>query len=497
MKSSYSEAERTAIKSAWEAYQSEFARARKTGLGTFVKDERYEDYKPHRLINARHDFYKALFGPVFHAVEEHVFKMPHFVKGRADKVAAIVEAMEQLLPIIVEGDDCLMADGKGGAIVSDYDAYESLFTHIWFALERLMFEELLGDSSAALEFLDVYYEVTGVRNVSVVRGKDGKKSLQIAVDAKRMSGEMTTSLGNCLANLLAQFYIYSNFICAGKIPTKEDYEKVGLRCKVEHHEDMSEAGFCGLRFDMQDRQAVKDPLPVLLKLGWSKAQYVSAGPAKLKILLELKALSLAHELPQCPILGVISRLNSPTKMTTQHLHVLRTGFNEFERSKFHGTIGEFSPTPRTRELFARLYGISVDTQIAVERQYAVTRDAACLVPLFQGKDRWAEVWDDYVAGAEGFYVPTLCADRFFQRYPVLLEVLARSWTEKHRHVRSSAVARHRLKRHAKRKLSVEDNKILETLGAYLAKVKAVGHHARHANARGAAPPKSASTAVSE
>lgn len=493
LKSSFSGAERTAILTAWDDYQSELSQPRHRGLGTFVKDERYEDFKPHRLINARCNFYKALFGPVFHEVEKHVFAAPHFVKGRADKVAAITEALTQDLPIIVEGDDCLIKF-LNGAVVSDFDAYESLFVQLWLVLEREIFSQLVGH----VGFLELYYLVTGVINECIVRGKGGRKPLRIRVRAKRMSGEVTTSIGNSLSNLLAQSWIYSNVVRCGRAPTADDYRRIGLRCKVEYFPDPSEAGFCGLRFDTESRQAVKDPRPVLLKLGWSKSQYVSAGPTKLRMLLELKAQSLAHELPHCPILGVVSRALAPAALTQQHLKLAEHALDAHERAKLrHGSVPPFAPTPKTRELFARLYDISVSKQLSIEAAFLACRDPTPLVELFHGCDRWAGVWDEYVATAEGFYVPTLSADSFFARYPSVLDLLGRSWVEKHRHIRSPAKTRHRITRHARRKLSVEDEKLLATLRGYAGGGHAVGHHARPANAFGAAPRKSRSVAVSE
>ena len=85
-----------------------------------------------------------------------------------------------------------------------------------------------------------------------------------------MSGEMDTSLGNALVNLICIMYVLhskgmsleemkiiiegdDSLFCTGdKDVTADDFKALGLSPKLESFDDPSDASFCGLIYDPRD-----------------------------------------------------------------------------------------------------------------------------------------------------------------------------------------------------------------------------------------------------
>lgn len=98
-----------------EIYKAWVAKDDENFIGSFLKDEQYKKFTHARTINARRDYYKALFGPVIHALEKCVFSHPSFVK-RVD-VRRRFEHLKRML------------DEPGTNVQwTDHTCYESVFT---------------------------------------------------------------------------------------------------------------------------------------------------------------------------------------------------------------------------------------------------------------------------------------------------------------------------------------------------------------------------------
>jgi hypothetical protein len=80
----------------------------------FVKDEGYDSFKHARGINSRTDEFKVRVGPIFKLIEKEVFKLPCFIKK-----VPLDRRAEYILDMMGE---------TGPFLVSDYTAFESLFT---------------------------------------------------------------------------------------------------------------------------------------------------------------------------------------------------------------------------------------------------------------------------------------------------------------------------------------------------------------------------------
>jgi len=370
----------------------------KTTCGAFCKDEFYDEMKPARSINARHDVWKIFFGPIVQSIEREVFKHPSFIKKVPYKLRPdyILEIMSSPLPIIVEGDDGLML-----CWASDYSAYESLFTvQLFRTCEYRLCHYMLGGGQFATWFCNILWDVCYGQNRN--RYSSG---LMIEVLAKRMSGEMITSLGNGATNLFVLSFLYEKYIKKGIEITSAHFERLGLRAKLEKHDDPSEASFCGMIFDPADRQMIRDPVPTLLKLGWSRLPYVYSSDKTMLKLLRLKALSLACENNACPVLSAVAkRLLDLTATVVKHDRHLYKYLARHEKDKMETNVSAGHDFPLigmgTRGLFEKKYGISIADQLRLEAMAAEMQlgpAPRAFLELLCPNDRFFDFWDHYVS----------------------------------------------------------------------------------------------------
>lgn len=395
--SQYSETDKEKLRKTWYLFSHEGYKTRMT-CGAFCKDEFYMEMKPARSINARHDLLKCMLGPLVQAIEKDVFMHPSFIKKipMNERPKYILAIMASILPIIVEGDDGLL---KGMA--SDYSAFESLFTlDLIRACERKLIVYMLGGGKVAQKFANIIDTVCYGTNRN--RYSSG---LKVSVEAKRMSGEMFTSLGNGITNLLVLVFLFNKYVSKGIKITPAHFEALGLRAKLEHHDDPSEASFCGMVFDPVDQQIIRDPRATLVKLGWSRMPYVQSSTKTLTKLLRLKALSLAYESESCPVLSAIARrLLFLTKPAVKYDSWLLKYCTRWEKEWMIDNEKKALTWPEigqgTRSLFAKLYGISVADQLAAER-IAETMELGpaplALLELLDLPLTLREFWDVYVS----------------------------------------------------------------------------------------------------
>jgi hypothetical protein len=211
------------------------------------------------------------------------------------------------------------------------------------------------------------------------------------VDATRMSGEMCTSLGNGFSNLMLMQFVCEEagcrevlgvvegddglFTMIGTPPTEEDFARMGLFIKMEVHDTISTASFCGIVFDPTDRINVTDPRKVLTNFGWAQRQYARARSSKLVALLRCKALSISFQYPGCPVVASLGRYGvrvTPHVSLRMRKYINRKGYyDSYTREKVlaamqAGNIPRREPPRNTRLLVEKLYGISIEIQISLE-----------------------------------------------------------------------------------------------------------------------------------
>jgi hypothetical protein len=339
-------------------------------IKSFIKDECYPEYKHARPINSRSDHFKVYSGPIFKAIEKVVYENPHFIKHVpvSDRPAYIKNKLYSV-----------------GAkyLATDYTSFEALFTReLMQSCEFVMYNYMTQFLPCNKEFMRHCETVLAGRNECNFRG------LKVTVDATRMSGEMCTSLGNGFSNLMfMEFMCYKLgskldgcvegddgiFSVVGEVPTKEDFEKLGLVIKLEVHDDLFSASFCGIVFDEHDCINVADPIRVLLTFGWTTFKYANARHATLMKLLKAKSLSYAHQYPGCPIIASLAAYGLRVTKNYELGKFLENNRNidSWHYRKLMSFIKKpvpvLFPTMRTRMLMQMKFGVSVEQQLFVEK----------------------------------------------------------------------------------------------------------------------------------
>lgn len=375
---------------------------------SFVKDEFYATFKHLRAINSRSDEFKCLVGPYFKLIEEEVYKLKEFIKHIpvADR------------PAYIRG----MLDVPGSTFMeTDYSAFESLFTEeIYDAVELQLYRYMTQYIDGGKEFADIVEEVLPGENVCKF------KWFRVHVRAKRMSGEMCTSLGNGFQNLMLMLFLAHENKCEdvvgvvegddglfgmrGQRPTAEQFLELGFVIKIAEHNDLTSASFCGLIFDPEDGYNVTDAMQEIVTFGWGSRRYLDARRKKKRILLRCKALSMAHQYPGCPLLGNFSHaILRSTRDVAKYVEsfVKRTPLlNQWDREQTLLAVRDerllkyVAPPPRTRMLYERKFGVVVEHQIIIERQLDEW-DGLSNLPRSHPTDLylhadWEEYWDNYV-----------------------------------------------------------------------------------------------------
>lgn len=155
----------------------------------------------------------------------------------------------------------------------DFTAFESLHPSVMNVIEGQLYDWAWGPTRARL-----YMKGLTGRNIMTNRNA----GLRATCDGRRMSGEMTTSLGNGFTNLVVLKYVIASkgghfqglvegddsvFVSDVEI-TAADFLPLGFQAKVECRESATLANFCGLTFG-DDRQIIKDPRKVFAGFAWS------------------------------------------------------------------------------------------------------------------------------------------------------------------------------------------------------------------------------------
>ncbi len=369
---------------------------------SFMKDETYPTYKHARAINSRHDYFKCRVGPIFKAIEKVVYKHPSFIKH--------VPVKDRAKYIF----DMLFVPGAK-YIATDYTAFESLFVkELMEACEFELYDYMTSKLPCHAEFMDLCYGVLAGSNECQF------KHFKTTVPATRMSGEMCTSLGNGFSNLMFMLFTLSENGCSdvegviegddglfrfrGPVPTEAQFARLGLMIKMEVHDRLETASFCGLVFDLEDKRVVTNPLEVAAAFGWTSRRYARSGNSTLKVLLRAKSLSLAYQYPGCPIIQSLAHYGLRMTRGIQVKRVLEGhGLNMWERDQLseavrHGhtwvEVGQ-----RTRLLVEELYGVTLEEQRRIESyldnlDQIVPLDLSPILHHFHSDV--VSYWNDYV-----------------------------------------------------------------------------------------------------
>jgi len=362
----------------WYGLNQQFGNIKKKHckVKAFCKDEFYPEIKHARGIYSRTDVFKCHVGPIFRLMEKEIFKHKAFIKkiAVADRPNYVRENLERV-------------GYKYGC--ADYTAFESHFRkEIMGSLEFVVYDYMLQYLPEGAKFMDIVRSCIGGQNVCEF------KSFTVLLNASRMSGEMNTSLGNGLSNLILLSYLFhklgiddvpvvvegddSLFAFLNLCPSKEDFERCGFTIKLETTDSVAAASFCGMIFDTETNINICDPRDALVTFGWAGKFYTRTNKKNLMKLLRCKALSYAHQYPGCPIVAALAKcaLRATRSYDVRSFVENTRGIDMWDREKYRHALSpvpDVEVTMGTRLLMEKTFAVPVQSQIEIEN-YLLTTD---------------------------------------------------------------------------------------------------------------------------
>lgn len=327
-------------------------------MKSFLKLEPYDLVKYARTINSRCDRFKVWAGPLAKAIEERVFALSYFIKHVPVKDRpAVISALK-----------------KSGLIYAEWDfsSFEKHFRRlimqtIEFELYRFMLPALTDED---INFL---LGVLGGRND--LHFRLGRATIQ----ARRLSGEMFTSLGNGFTNLMLVLFLaerkglHANgvvegddglFALDGELKV-EDWAELGFTVKeIHYYDDPGKAHFCGMIFS-DSQEIIRDPVRFFQKFGWTHSN-IHAGDKIMRGLLRAKALSVLYETPQCPIVAAAAWRALEVTRGCDPIFVEDGYHSSTQVPRDENVLPAFAPKSDTRALFCEKFGVDERTQIWAE-----------------------------------------------------------------------------------------------------------------------------------
>lgn len=339
----------------------------------FMKDEFYPGIKHGRGIYARVDEAKVIFGPIIKKIEEVVYKHPAFIKHVPveDRPKYIYERLF-----------------KPGFkyLATDYTSFEAhLSPKMFKQIEYFVYRSIVGKTNT-----NMYHVLRLMETVVSGRNIIKNKFFSGYIDARRMSGEMSTSLGNGLINYcLMRFACHIQNIETVGVVEGDDglfaidsccnfdpnvFATMGCMVKLDEHYSLETAGFCQNIFDINECRNVVDPIKILCNFGWCQTKYLKASDKTKMKLLRVKALSMLFQCAGCPIVHILaSRLLYLTRSYNVG-KIIDKSFSGFWERQLKSGIEAMNVTEKlnvpvsqaSRMLMADKFGVSIPSQLAIE-----------------------------------------------------------------------------------------------------------------------------------
>jgi hypothetical protein len=335
---------------------------------SFVKAEHYPTFKMCRVINGRIDFSKIIFGPLIKTVEKIIYKHPSFIKT--------IPLAER--PLYYQR----LVGGPGVFWATDHTSFESSFTMgLCISVEFEVYSWILNCYYAEL-ICKAFYTL----NVCVF------KFFKLKVSAKRMSGDMNTSLGNGITNLITILFLYHekygliliSIVIEGDDSlfrtdrhlalSAKDFATLGLVTKIEMYERLCIASFCGNIFDEDDLKNLVDPGKIFRRFGYADNKYFGCRKSKKMGLLRAYAFSIYYQYHGCPMVESLARyLIRVTRgyfAIMNSINIFKLSDNDVIPASEQRMFELFPPGEigiGSRCIIQSQFGFSYDQQISVEK----------------------------------------------------------------------------------------------------------------------------------
>lgn len=325
---------------------------------SFLKNECFDEPKEARTINSRHDRFKIWAGPYIKACEVEVYKLPEFIKHVPvpDRPSAI-----------------------NGLYKSGWYYYENDFKNFEGSILPILQRRV---ECVVLKYLLRRYPDAAAIIAETDTGKASlnfrSTGLKFELEGERLSGDVWTSLFNGLHNLLIVDFLShlkgatehirgfvegddGLFASQAKLEAS-DFARLGHLVEIQELRHPADGHFCGLTMS-KDQTLMKDPRRVMRTFGWTES-CIHAGHKVMDELLRAKAMSLAYEMPQCPIIGELAReaLRLTSGVTERRFN---DGYHDTP-ADYHGPTGIFNPSTIARQAFSDKFGVSPEAQLVCE-----------------------------------------------------------------------------------------------------------------------------------
>jgi hypothetical protein len=376
---------------------------------SFIKNEGYDSYKAPRPINSYSDRSKVLLGPVFHAIDQALYKaLPQFVKGMdVSQRPKLVQELFGLMRVMCTDATSMEAHHR--------EKYAE-FAHYWMtwiAQELPIIDQL----DEALRILILGTNVTEFKNVTM------------SIPERLMSGAMWTSSMNGAFNLVSLTYM----VLTSKYPDLSPEEladrfmevrclvegddgicehvdicpnlisRLGMKLKFEFHNDFSTASFCGIVVAAESMQNLRDPYKALAEFPVLDAKWAPAGKNKHKALIRAKALSYLHAHPACPVVTSLARfclrVTSGYNITSVLQHFDSYHIAEIRQAMAAGKIWEDPPieiSMASRITIEQVYGMPVEEQLRIENYLDAKTDYSPIEIDVSFPPLWQEAASTYI-----------------------------------------------------------------------------------------------------
>ena len=297
-----------------------------TTADSFLKWEPYPEEKKPRLINPRSDAYKVRVAHIHASVDKFLYeKLADFlVKGMTspERTRVILERFNERINISS----------------SDFTSQENSIKQELMTMECTIYQRLLK-GAVPDETLNL-----------IVATKLDKQRLQgsglkIVLDVTRDSGDPDTASMNVIENIISTLYSYYeqlyqdmtirefllekghsyDILCEGddgihsstrgRIDSST-YEQLGFIAKIESHDDVKTASFCGQVMSTTGT-LFADPAKFVLKLGWCHPNYHNSSERTKTRLLLAKCYSALYLYPGCPVIFPLAKT-----VVSRHLNLV-------------------------------------------------------------------------------------------------------------------------------------------------------------------------------
>jgi hypothetical protein len=342
---------------------------------------------------SRSDYIKVWIGPVIKKMEKLLYFDPDTQEGCKCFIKHVPEGKARS----EHKTNMLYAVGRRYG-ETDFTSFESLTAQIQHVCEFSLFRYMAGENVRVRQMIKEFESMCCGTNRMIY------KDATVNVHGHRMSGEMTTSIGNGWTNLMLLTFMgrevhdYSSecpIIIEGDdglisenpknvhLYSPQNFEKLGFKIKIDWYDNISDACFCGVTYDPNDGINVTDPLEELATFGWSLGNSVYAPEKRHKELLIAKAYSLAYQYPGCPIVHelpkMVFRILGRELDWSKFMEL--PYFNNWQRGQLTNAkqaklecLLEAKPTYLTRVLVERKFHVTIKQQLDIEAKLRSMRE---------------------------------------------------------------------------------------------------------------------------